>query len=369
MGYILSHFSSSTSQAHGTYDNDTRSETGAQSSFRDGDGKDQVIADSPNDKSLEYVWWGDKYHITFDSKGEIIPEKSGDDLLNPIGRLPIVSLAKDRDGSFWALGGEDLVEGSILINTILTDIYYIAKMHGTGLFYLFGKGVPKNIKVGPNQGISLEVGEDDPTPTIGFANANPQLSDHKDLIEQYLAILLSTNDIEPGSVSGELNAASAASGIQEIIMKSEPVGSVENDQEIFKNAEPEIVKIARDWHNLYLQKGLLVERLAKLGKIDSAEYSIKFGAIQQFINEKEKLEVIEKRLGLKLDDMIDALILDNPDLSRDEAKKLLEERERERVKSAATDLANQISEDGKDGGQGNEDIEPGDAPQEDQQVG
>ncbi len=236
MGYLLSNFDTGT----GVQGNETgeRDSSGTiTSNFRDGDNKDQTIADSPNDKDKEYVWWGHTYHVTFNADGDIIADRSGDNNLNPIKQMPFVSLAKERDGSFWAVGGDDLIEGSILINTILSDIYYIAKMHGTGLFYLFGKGVPKTHKVGPNQAITMNVEEGDPIPTIGFANANPQLSDHRELVEQYLAMLLTTNDLEPGSVQGSLSATSATSGVQEMIIKAEPMGSVENDQELFKDAE------------------------------------------------------------------------------------------------------------------------------------
>lgn len=367
MGYIFSHFRSSAAYLGNNPQN--RERAGLQGSFRSGDGKDQAIADSPNDKGgleKEYTFWGNKYHITFDESGEIIPEKSGDSLLNPIQKLPIVSVAKDRDGDFWSVGGEDLIEGSILVNTILSDIYYIAKMHGTGLFYIFGKGVPKSYKVGPNQAITMNVEDGDPTPSLGFANANPQLSEHKDLVEQYVAILLTTNDLEPGSVQGQLSASGAASGIQEMIIKAEPMGSVEDDQEIFKDAEPEVVKIASLWHNLYFDKGLLVDKLAQIGKIpDDLDYSIKFGAVQQFINEKEKLEVIDKRLQLKLDDMVDAMILDNPDLSREEALEILEERERESLKKREKMLAEMIVNEDEDGGESDEDSPPSESPERD----
>ena len=348
IGYLLSNFDTGT----GIQGNETgeRDSSGTiTSNFRDGDNKDQTIADSPNDKDKEYVWWGHTYHVTFNADGDIIVDRSGDNNLNPIKQMPFVSLAKERDGSFWALGGDDLIEGSILINTILSDIYYIAKMHGTGLFYLFGKGVPKTHKVGPNQAITMNVEEGDPIPTIGFANANPQLSDHRELVEQYLAMLLTTNDLEPGSVQGSLSATSATSGVQEMIIKAEPMGSVENDQELFKDAEPEIVNIVGKWHNLYFDKGLLTKKLTAIGKLPTEiDYTIKFGAIQQFMNEKEKLEVIKSRLELKLDTIIDAMILDNPDLSRQDAELKLTEDLKFRTEQAATAMANMIEE-GSDG--------------------
>lgn len=347
MGYILSPFTDNTKSKENPQDRD---KTGIVANFRDGDGINQPIADSPADVDKEYVWWGNRYHLTFDSDGEILASKTPEKGKNPIGKMPFESLAKDRDGAFWSVGGDDLIEGSILINTILSDIYYIAKMHGTGLFYMFGKGVPKTYKIGPNQAITVDIQEGDPTPQVGFANANPQLSEHKDLIEQFLAILLTTNDLEPGAVQGQLGTANASSGIQEMIIKSEPIGSVEDDQEIFKIAEPRVVKIVSKWHNLYLDKGLLIEDLAEIGKIpDNLDYSIKFGAQQQFQSEKEKLEIIEKRVKMGLDSMIDALRMDNPDLSEKEAeerlKNILEKKVQRAKESLGAIIANKENED------------------------
>jgi hypothetical protein len=360
IGYILSDFCGSVIQD--TVGSNVSRDDGQAAIVATNEGCHEETAEEKKNK--EYVFWGNTYHFTFRSDGTIVKEKSPDDLLNPIECMPFGSFAKDKDGKFWADGGEDLVEGSILINTILTDVYYIAKMHGTGLFYLFGKGVPKNLKVGPNQGITLEVEEGDPTPSIGFANASPQLNDHKDLIEQYLAILLTTNDLEPNSVSGTLSVGGASSGVQELIIKSEPVGAIEDDQEIFKDEEPNVTKIASKWHNLYLDKGLLVEKLEELGPIpDDLDYTIKFGAVQQFFSEKEKLEVIEKRLQLEIDDMVDAMILDNPDLSREDAEKILLERSKKKLEAHKEALGNMIS----DGTEEDEDIEENE-PKDESQV-
>ena len=344
MGYILSEHDDD-SLNFLRYE-DARSNHGANQGFRDGDSKNQIIANSPSDKGeeaeeREYIWWGNKYHFTFTSKGI---KKNTNNNLNPIQTLPIVSIAKERDGSFWSLGGEDLIDGSILVNTVLSDVFYIAKMHGTGLFYLFGKGVPKTMKVGPNQAITLNVEEGDPTPTIGFANANPQLQEHKKLAEQYVALLLTTNDLEPGAVSGELSASTGNSGVQELIIKAEPVNAIEDDQEIFRDADPAVVNVGAKWHNLYHGLKLLEPKLQEQGEMPEFDYTMKFGAVSHFASEKEKLEVIEKRLDIGLDDIIGALMLDNPDMTRDEAEKKAAELAEKQMNEAAESMALAIGE-------------------------
>lgn len=298
--------------------------------FEDGDYQDQIIADAPKDMGEDgkhYIVWSNKFHFTMDSGGNIIENKSPEGLENPIGELPIVNFAKDQDGAFWALGGSDISDGTVLANALLADMYFIAKIQGMGIFYLFGKGVPKSFRVGPNQGITVEVEEGDPTPQIGFASSNPPLESHMQMIEQFIAMLLTTNDMATNTVQGSLNATNATSGIHEIIQNSEPVGSIEDDQEIFRDNEPELMEKYNRFHNKLLDKQILHEDFAEIGKIsENAEYTLKFGSPSQFINEKEKLEVMKMRRELGIDDLADSLMLDNSDLTREQALELAAEK-------------------------------------------
>jgi len=300
------------------------------------DGVDQIIADAPADQGADQeeflIWWSNKFHFTTNKKGEIV---SGPDIINPISRLPFVNLAKNQDGFFWAEGGDDLIDASILINLLLTDIYYIAKYQGMGIFYATGKGLPEEFNIGPRECISVKVEEGDPQPNIGFASSNPPIGDHMSMIEQYLAFLLSTNDLEPGTVSGSLSATNAESGIQEMIKRSDLQGDIEDQREIYRDAEPEIFNIIARWHNLYYQKGLLDQKFAKLGPIDEEqEIYIKFLSAQPFMSEKEKLEVLQVRRDLGIDSMIDTMIRDNPDLDKNDAQKKIIEILKEKIQMA-----------------------------------
>lgn len=299
------------------------------SNFRAGDAIDQSIANSPNDQGIgcqHYVWWTSNYHFTTDKHGKIIPGLQEDNYANPIGALPFVNYSADQDGNFWAVGGEDLIDGSVLLNLLMSDMYYIAKFQGMGLGYLFGKGVPKNLKVGPASFISLEVQEGDPTPQIGFANASPPIQDHMKMIEQYTAYLLSTNNLEPGTIQGSLSATSAESGVQEMVRKAELVEEQEDKRDMYLRNEYKLFAIIQKWIKLFGEKKLLVEDLKEIGAMtEMLDLNIKFKDAKSMVTETEKLDIIDKRKLLGLDTRIDSLILDNPELSRDEAEDKLKE--------------------------------------------
>ena len=292
--------------------------------FRDGavsssDGIDQTIADSPNDFEAEkqrYVWWSKNYNFTTDGKGEIVSEAGKID--NAIKQLTVVNFAKDQDGQFWALGGGDITDGAILLNQILADLYFIAKVQGNGIFYFFGKGVPKSMKIGPNFALTHEVADkDDPEPKAGFMQANPLLSEYMAIIEQYLAFLLTTNELDAGSISGKLSATNTTSAVHEVIKKADNVADVQDQRQMYVDNVPAMFDIIIKWHNLLHDRKLLIDELQAIGKVpEDVVVNLEFIELPIFMSEKERLEVIEKRKDLGLDSHIDAIMRDNPGMDR-----------------------------------------------------
>lgn len=302
-----------------------RDQTSNSTAFREGDGKDQIIADAPIDDMVdqkEYVWWSNLYHFTTNRKGEIIPGRQAEDLLNPIQELPFVNFSQEQDGHFWAVGGEDLIDGSILLNILLSDLFYIAKYQGMGIGYMFGRGVPKNLKVGASSFVTLEMKEGDPNPQIGFVTSNPPIDAHLSMIESYVALLLSTNKLDTSAIAFKLTSGgTAASGIQEAIQRSENTDDIVEQQQLYRDKEPEIFELMAKWHNIYYDANLLIDDLQSLGSIpEDTEVRIKFIQPQPYSNEKDKLDIIEKRRDLYLDSMVDSVIRDNPELSELDAE-------------------------------------------------
>lgn len=333
--YILSDFSPKTIQTE-VY-SQLRGRTGPTNSFRDGDDKNQIIADSPADKDQpekHYIFWSNDYHFTCDEKGQLVGVVDETDLINQIGELPFVDLAKDRDGSYWSVGGEDLIEGSLLTNMLLTDYNFIQKIQGMGIFYMFGKNVPKKYKVGPNRGITMQVEDGDPTPQIGFASANPNLTELREGIAAQIALLLSTNDLGMNSVSVKLDGSNFQSGIQELIQHSEPLNAIEDDQQIFLDNEQDIVRIASKWHNYFLEKKLLHSDFAQYGSMDDFDYKLSFPKPEQYQPEKQRLETYKMKKDLGIADEV-LILMEDKGLTEQEAEQeILAIQERKNKKMA-----------------------------------
>jgi hypothetical protein len=141
------------------------------------------------------------------------------------------------------------------------------------------------------------------------------------LIEQYTALLLSTNDCSPASVSMKLDPSNYPSGIAMLIEKSEANNSIDQSRKEFIQGEREQFEIIKKWHNYLLERNQLDEEWAMLGPIpDDMTFSVKFTDTKEVITEKEKLETLKIRKELGLNTEIDLIKMDNPDMSDEDAQ-------------------------------------------------
>jgi hypothetical protein len=305
------------------------------------DNVDNVIADAPDDSQMYYddgrqfVWWSDKYHFTTNSGGEIIAALSPEGNLNPIQELPFVNYADDQDGEFWAQGGDDLVEGSILINLLMTDMFSIANAQGYGLPVITGSNLKSNLNWGPNRALLMNYDkENDAKPEVDIISANPPLDMWMRIIEQYVALLLSSNKLSPSSIATKLEGSTFPSGIAMLVEMSEATDDIQDKQTMFKNGERETFEILVKWQNLLLDLGVLDDDFAVLGKLpEDLAVNVKFNDIKPVTTEKEKLEVIKFRKELGLNEEIELLMMDNPDLTYDEAVEKLKRIKQEKLEN------------------------------------
>jgi hypothetical protein len=304
-----------------------------------GDKKDQSIADTPSDQNAEndqYIWWSNKYHFTTDCKGRVISE----DQTNELGVLPFDNFAEDQDGAYWAIGGSDLVDGSILINSLITHTNHIGVTQGYGQFYMTGKNLPSGIKIGPSRGIKIEYDPNagEPAPQLGFLSANPPLESLMREIEMYVALLLTTNNLSVSGVATQLGTAQTpAAGISLIIDKAESMEDVKDQEQIFIDKEPLIWKKLVKWINLFKAKKVVSSRLEKFTLSEELQVILKFPDPKPIMSESEKLDNIQKRKDLGLNSQAELLMLDDPSLTTEMAEqKLLKVKEENMIKMSTS---------------------------------
>jgi len=293
-------------------------------------------------KNQEFIWWSDKYHFTTDSNGDYIQAKSPIDKRNPINLLPFAFASEDQNGSFWADGGQDLVDAAILVNTLLTDINSIAYMQGWGQIVITGgEGLPKQFTVGPHNALVMTYDKDkEPEPKVSVVSPTPPIEAWLKLIEQYVALVLSTNNLSPSNISIKLDPANFPSGVAMMIEQSQSTESVIDKQAYYRDIERNLWEIIFAWQNLYYQQSKLTKQFSMIGPIpEGTEVKIKFEFSKAPISEKEKLENIKIRKELGINEEIDLIMIDNPDLNHEEAEEKLLRIKKEKLSSIANTIS------------------------------
>ena len=306
------------------------------------DGKDQTIADSPEDANVgevdRFIWWSDHFHFVTNQKGEIIDSNNEpmhitgiDDerIQNEIEEMPITNYAIGQDDQFWAQGGEDLIDGSILINSMITHLNHVGVMQGHGQLWGRGRNLPKTFATGANTAIMLEQEDGEVQPEVGYISASPQLAELRQCIEMYVALLLTTNNLSTSGVSTQLNAnQTAASGVALIIDKADSLEDVQDQEQVYKDGEPDMWRKTNKWLQKFQEKGILREDLRDLvlnQALLESEFTIEFGKPRTIMSEGELLDAIAKRKDLGLNTQIELIKKDRPGITDEEAEqKLLE---------------------------------------------
>lgn len=303
-----------------------------------------MVSAGPNavdvNQKQTFIWWSDRYHFTTDDKGEYIGVGSitPEDLTNPIGMIPGVTSAENQNGRYWATGGQDIVDGAILINTMLTDRNAIMFMQGWGQMVITGQHIPDTFTVGPNHALVLKYdsNKDEAKPEVTVVNSNPPLAEWANGIAQYLAMLLSTNGLSVRSVAVSSDMAQFPSGLAMLIDKSELTESIEDNQQDFYWIEMKEWEVIKRYHNLLHARKLLTADFMLVGALpEKMIVTPKFEAQKtEVVTESERLANMKAKKEIGIVSQLDLIMEENPGMSKEDAQKKLTE-----IKAEAPDPA------------------------------
>lgn len=307
-------------------------------------GKDEKIADTASDQKTSdchtktYIFWSKNFHFTCNSTGEIIKDENNEKNVNPLKVFNHINFSIDQDGAFWAEGGDDLIDGAILINALITHTMHVGTVQGYGQFYMTGENLPRGIKVGPTKAIIAEYKKDEQAePKMGFLNANPQLDSLRGLIEMYIALYLTTNNLSTSGVSTQLSGGQALpSGVALILDKAESLEDIQDQRQVFIDKEPDMWEAINQILVTYGDQNLVEElKGLELPKDFKKNFNIKFNDPTPIMSEAEKLGNMKLRQELGIDTLISLMMKDDPSLdetqAEDKLKKLIGQKLKEKM--------------------------------------
>lgn len=282
-----------------------------------------------------YTFWTAESYFKTNSAGELIDEE----IRNPIGRLPFIDVSSDKQFEYWIDRPSSIVQFAIEFMLCLCDVANISKLQGFAQAVLASHEKPTDLKIGPNHYIHLQISDDSTVqPSFSFASPNPDLGSSIELLEKMLSMFLSSINVEPSTISTSGKGQTYTSGLDRFLAGVQRFEASKDDVTLFRKVEREVFSLLIDWHN-ELQDYSDTSEKFNIGTVSfDVMQNVVFSSPELVETDKEKCEIIAKKLEMGLISKLEAIMIDRG-ISKDDAKKVLEE-----IASEQTDNAKEIKE-------------------------
>lgn len=273
------------------------------------DNFNQFSADQDDYKAKveRYVVWSNEFNFIMDGNGKILSK----DTINPIGMLPFVDVASDKDYNYFIDRGSQLANFAIQYNAALSDLANIVRMQAYSQAVMIGpkEAMPENIVVGPTSIIKLAIDPNNPAQTdFKFVSPSPDLAGSIEFIEVLISNFLSARGLNSSTVSGKSSTEKFSSGLERFLSMIDRFEASKSDYSLYAWVEEQCFKIIKAWLLYYSGTDTLEKEYWVSGSIDQAELSINFVKPEAVSSDSEKLDVIQKKMDLGLIDDVTAMM-------------------------------------------------------------
>jgi len=213
------------------------------------DTTNQAIADEDDwRKKKIYSWWSAEYNFLTNDKGEIVSDLES--ISNPIQMLPFVDVACGKDYEFWVDQGSAATEFNLDFLVTLSDTCNTNRLQSYAQPVISAEELPEDVKVGPNHILFLKLNPDRPEikPTFDFANPQPDMNASLELQDRLLNYFLTSNGIDPKTVSGKNDSTKYASGVERLLSMIDKFEATQDDFDLFKKVESDILDLFIAWN-------------------------------------------------------------------------------------------------------------------------
>jgi hypothetical protein len=276
--YILSTWDS---DLHSSYD-ESNANSATHTDYYFNDKMNQNIADDSDRLARKtFIVWDRDVHFTMNGLGEVVSPI----VPNPIGVLPFIDVAIEKDFQFFVRRGSGVVEFTIDLLAQLSDLASISRIQGYSQGVISSTEEPKPITVGPDRIMWLKKDPNAPPgfePSFQFVSPSPDLAGGLEIIDSQVKMFLSSQGLDASTVSGKGEKRSFASGVDHLLANIDKFQASQQDMSLFRWVETQLFDILRAWSNVL--QGVRVGPVALNDSLqggiipESVELSIKFEA-------------------------------------------------------------------------------------------
>jgi hypothetical protein len=304
--YILNVWDVDTRRSYNTYGSSPE----VDNQYYQNDMRNQKIADDSDRLKAHkrYVFWTPEYHFTCDADGDVI----GEFVENPIGMLPFVDIATEKDFQFFVRRGNAVAEFTVDLLSQLSDLADISRLQGHSQAIIYSTEEPRDLVIGPNKVMWLkqDPNPNAPQPKFEFSSPSPDLNASLEIINTQLKMFLTSVGLDPGVISGSAQTRNFASGVDHLLSNVDKFQASQEDMDLFRRVETELFEKMSAWSN-YMQ-GVSGEDALRpelqFGQIsDDVSLEVKFSEPQSIRTQSEVEDSVIKRMEIGLLTKRDAL--------------------------------------------------------------
>jgi hypothetical protein len=292
----------------------------------------KVLESNIDPSKTKYAIYTDTQFVIIDGNGNILRTEmlklQNEQGINPFGTMPFAYVV-DSSISTEPIPEDALLRFSIVIPILLTDLAFAIKYLSWAIIYTSGVE-QTNVTISPNSIVHLPPSSDGTPPKIDMLRPDVNIDGVLNYIKAAISYLLSSMNLKTNSLSGEMTADNAASGIAKAIDNAEIAEDKKEQQAYFLSLENQIwLKFAKFLVPYWRQAGMLSPDINR-------EFSPNFRPViklqdpKVMLSERELIELAKFKIDNGFSTLRRELLNLYPDYGMEDVEALLKEIEEAR---------------------------------------
>ena len=280
-----------------------------------------ALKKSQGDDNKLYYFYTMEEMFTATKSGQLV----GEPIPNPLaafGMMPFVEVSSNKEFEYWVRPHNSYSKFTRDFNAAMSQVQQVVKMQGFAVGVLKGPQelLMESITIGPNIILKLPVDANAGIDTdFQYVNSGADIAGSIQYLEVLLTTFLSSNGINPKTVSMDGSSQQYSSGIERLLAMIEKVSASRSDFDLFEKSEQSIYKLIKAWLSALDNATNLEEKYKIRGISEDSQIKVTYAKPELVKSEAEELDVIEREIALGISSPIKA-IMDRDGLSRDDAE-------------------------------------------------
>jgi hypothetical protein len=272
--------------------------------------KQKKASDKTTDKDKIYLVWTMEENYFMNQDGDIV----GEVMPNPLaefGMMPFVEIHTEKEFEYWVRAQNTFADFTIDFCVNMSSVSQVVRMQGFAQAILKGhpEMMPESLMMGPTKCLKLPV---DPQAGVDtdfeFAQPGSDIAGSIQFLEVLLAAFLSSNGIDPKTVSLKGESQQFNSGLERMLAMIEKVSASREDYDTFEKIEYKIWNLIKAWL-LVLNNTDTLDEKYQIGSFDfDTPMTIEFAAPEMVKSDKEELDIIQQEIDLGISSPVRAIM-------------------------------------------------------------